>query len=307
MHIQCKKCNHCEKTDTSFFVKLIGGSLPVGGYWAWVTYFFAGTGFALPICIAIITGGVAMLVFADEIVAWISKRYDCPKCNGNQWVAIDDEVAKKVRKAQQQIQQLNTENTKYKLEIKQLSDELAQRKNELQEYIKTTFQERIIVNTQNTYDDEYIKKLENDFDFLMEQWESQESKISQLIQSQQVKDELESIANAYTKQEMKVVDKIKMRFCKLYQKVSISDKSYKRLIRMNDDELLKFEQEIKNLNDGKFDFRDNIYGADVKEIDFNQSGRLYIRKTDNHYNVVLVGNKNTQNKDIEWLKKRYPK
>lgn len=307
MHIQCKKCNHCEKTDTSFFVKLIGGSLPVGGYWAWVTYFFAGTGFALPICIAIITGGVAMLVFADEIVAWISKRYDCPKCNGNQWVAIDDEVAKKVRKAQQQIQQLNTENTKYKLEIKQLSDELAQRKNELQEYIKTTFQKNILVNTQNTHDDDYVKKLENDIDFLMEQWENQESKMLELIQSQEVKDELESIAIAYTKQEIRFVDKIKMRFRKLYQNISIDDKPYKRLARMNDDELLKFEQEIKKINDGQFDFRDNIHGADVKEVDFAGSGRIYIRKIDNVYSVVCVGNKNTQDKDIDWLKKYYPK
>lgn len=76
---------------------------------------------------------------------------------------------------------------------------------------------------------------------------------------------------------------------------------------MNDDELLKFEQEIKNLNDGQLDFRDNIYGTDVKEVDFAGSGRIYIRKIDNVYSVVCVGNKNTQDKDIDWLKKYYPK
>lgn len=314
MHIQCKKCNHCEKTDLAFFAKIIGGVTAGMGYWAWVAYFFAGTGFAMPICIAIMAGGGAMMAYSDKIIAWISQKYNCPKCDGNQWIAIDDETVKKVRETAQKvrmaelkIQLLNQENAKYKSEIRQLSNELTQRKNELQEYIKTTFQDNIIVNTKNTHDDEYVKKLENDIDFLMEQWESQESKMLELIQNQQAKDELESIANAYTKQEMKVIDKIKMRFRKLYQKVGISDKSYKRLARMNDDELLKFEQEIKNLNDGKFDFRDNIYGADVKEIGFNQSGRFYTRKTDNHYNVVLVGNKNTQDKDIEWLKKRYPK
>lgn len=307
MHIQCKKCNYCEKTDKSFFVKLIGGATAGMGYWAWVAYFFAGTGFAMPICIAIMAGGGAMLAFSDTIVPWISKMYDCPECHGNDWVAIDDEAVEKIRLAQQKIQQLNTENAKYKLEIKELSDDLNQKKNEIQEYIKTTFQENVIVNTQNSYDDDYVKKLENDFYFLMEQWENQESKILELVQSQEAKDELENVATAYTKQEMKVIDKIKMRFRKLYQKVSIEDKSYKRLVRMNDSELLKFEQEIKKLNEGQLSFRDDIYGADVKEVDFDGSGRFYIRKIDDVYSVVCVGDKNTQDKDIEWLKKHYPK
>lgn len=289
----------------AFFAKIIGGGMAGGGFWAWVTYFFAGTGFALPICIAIVTGGVAMLAFSDEIVAWISKKYDCPVCKNNQWIAIDDEAVEKLKLAQRKIQELNAENTKYKSEIKQLSDELSQRKIDFQEYIKTTFQDNIIVNTQNTHNDEYVKQLENDIDFLIEQWESQESRILELIQNQQVKDELENIANAYTKQTMKVMDKIKIRFHKLYQKVNINDKSYKRLARMSDDELLKFEQAIKKLNDGQLDFRDNIYGTTIKEVDFSHTGRLYIKKTENIYEVVCVGNKNTQEKDITFLKKHY--
>lgn len=314
MHIQCKNCNYCEKVDKAFFAKLLGAVTASMGYWAWVSFFFAGTGFAMPICIAIMAGGGAMMAYSDKIVAWISTKYDCPVCKNNQWIAIDDEAAdklklaiQKARLAQRKIQQLNAENARYKSEIKELSDELNQKKNEFQEYIKTTFQENILVNTQNTYDDDYVKKLENDFGFLMEQWENQESKILELTQSQEIKDELESFALAYTKQEMKVIDKIKMRFRKLYQKVSIDDKPYKRLARMNDDELLKFEQEIKKINDGQFDFRDNIHGADVKEVDFAGSGRIYIRKIDNVYGVVCVGNKNTQDKDIDWLKKYYPK
>lgn len=307
MHIQCKQCKHCEKTDMAFFAKIIGGVTAGMGYWAWVAYFFAGTGFAMPICIAIMAGGGAMMAYSDKIIVWISKNYPCPSCKGNQWIAIDDETATQIRLDQQKIQKLNQENAKYKSEIEQLSDALNQRKNELQEYIKTTFQKNILVNTQNTHDDDYVKKLENDIDFLMEQWENQESKILELTQSQEIKDELESFALSYTKQEMKVIDKIKMRFRKLYQKVSIDDKPYKRLARMSDRDLLKFEQEIKKIHEGEFDFRDNIHGADVKEVDFDDSGRIYIRKIDNVYSVVCVGNKNTQDKDIEWLKKYYPK
>ncbi|AUX46386.1 uncharacterized protein SOCE26_078920 [Sorangium cellulosum] len=62
--------------------------MPIGGFGAWVTYLFAGTGFALPIVIAIISGGTAMLVFKDEIVRWlINRRYKCPKCRAIDWEA----------------------------------------------------------------------------------------------------------------------------------------------------------------------------------------------------------------------------
>jgi len=70
------------------FVKIIGGAMPIGGFWLWVTYLLAGTGLALPIVIAIITGGTAMLIFKDEIVEWIINRgYKCPKCGAVDWVA----------------------------------------------------------------------------------------------------------------------------------------------------------------------------------------------------------------------------
>ncbi len=293
MYIQCKNCNHYEKTDKSFFVKIIGGVTASMGYWAWVAYFFAGTGFAMPICIAIMAGGGAMLAFSDKIIPWISKNYNCPKCNNNEWEAIDDEAVEK-------IELLNAQNAKYKLEIKNLSNELMQRKNELQEYIK----KQIKIDNNNVKNSEYIKRLESDVDFLMEELENKENAMLELIQNQE---ELNNIINAYKKQEVKMIEKIKIRFRKLYQNVSIGDKSYKFIVHLNDDELLKFEQEIRNLDNGKLNFRDNIYGADVKEIDFSGSGRIYIRKIENCYNVVCVGNKNTQDRDIDWLKKRYPK
>lgn len=88
MRIKCKVCGNSEKVVAELFVKIIGGSMPVGGYWAWVTYFFAGTGFAMEIVIAIIVGGVSILVFKDEIVEWIVNRgYQCSSCGAIQWEA----------------------------------------------------------------------------------------------------------------------------------------------------------------------------------------------------------------------------
>lgn len=86
MRIKCRDCSYSEKTSVETFVKIIGGAMPIGGYWAWVTYLFAGTGLAMPIVVAIIGGGTAMLVFKDQVVQWIVNRgYECPKCGSVSW------------------------------------------------------------------------------------------------------------------------------------------------------------------------------------------------------------------------------
>ena len=64
-HIKCKNCGHQEDFDLTLLTKIIGGATVGFGFWAWVAYIFAGTGLALPICIAIITGGVGVLAFVN--------------------------------------------------------------------------------------------------------------------------------------------------------------------------------------------------------------------------------------------------
>ena len=89
MDIKCGDCGHIESTSLKFFLRVIGGALPVGGYWAWVTYFFAGTGFAMPIVIAMIAGGSALLMFQKEIVEWLTnKGYVCTKCGASNWDTV---------------------------------------------------------------------------------------------------------------------------------------------------------------------------------------------------------------------------
>jgi len=57
--------------------------------WAWVTYLFAGTGLALPICIAIVTGGIGVLSYSDEIAKWfVNKGYKCSKCGASNWQVV---------------------------------------------------------------------------------------------------------------------------------------------------------------------------------------------------------------------------
>ena len=90
MYIQCKRCSYSETLDKRFFVKVLGGVVSGFGFWAWVAFLFAGTGFALPICIAIVTGGVAIAAFSDEIAGWVSSRYECPQCRSKAWKVVKD-------------------------------------------------------------------------------------------------------------------------------------------------------------------------------------------------------------------------
>ena len=109
---------------------------------------------------------------------------------------------------QQKLEQLNTKNAKYKSEIKKLSDDLIQRKNELQNYIKKSIQENTGINNQKSYDDEYVKRLENDFDFLMEELKNKENTILELLKNQE---DLNNITNAYSRQETKVIERMEAR------------------------------------------------------------------------------------------------
>lgn len=90
MYIKCKNCSHKETLDKRFILKVLGGAFAGGGFWAWVAYFFAGTGFALPICIALVTGGVALAAFSNEIAVWVSSRFDCPNCNKRDWTVVSE-------------------------------------------------------------------------------------------------------------------------------------------------------------------------------------------------------------------------
>lgn len=88
MKIRCTSCGYREEVNTRLFIRIIGGVMPFGGYWAWVTYFFAGTGFAMPIVIAIMAGGVALLVFQNEITTCIcNQQYKCEHCGKHDWKA----------------------------------------------------------------------------------------------------------------------------------------------------------------------------------------------------------------------------
>lgn len=107
MRIKCLDCGHSEEVTLDLFVKIIGGATAGFGFWAWVSFLFAGTGFAMTICIAIIGGGAAMLAYKNEIIDWLIKKgFACKGCGGQKWAALTPEMEREMNAKDAKIDEL---------------------------------------------------------------------------------------------------------------------------------------------------------------------------------------------------------
>ncbi len=105
VYLQCKHCGHCEEINLELFVKILGGATVGFGAVAWPTFLFAGTGFAMPLCLAIIAGGTAIASYSKELTEWFSKKYECKNCGSNKWETVTEKelVLKEVLKEKELI------------------------------------------------------------------------------------------------------------------------------------------------------------------------------------------------------------
>ena len=90
LFIRCNHCGYTTKVTKELFAKILGAATVGFGFKAWVGFLFAGTGFAMAICIAILAGGVAMMAYAKTIVEWLNKRYSCPQCSNKSWDTYEE-------------------------------------------------------------------------------------------------------------------------------------------------------------------------------------------------------------------------
>lgn len=279
MRIRCLECGHSEVVSVDLFVKILGGATAGFGFWAWVSFLFAGTGFALPICIAIAAGGTGMLILKDPIVKWIvNKGYECEKCGGKKWSAVSSEMEKEIDEKEAKISILENES-------KELKKDLTDKEKEVVEYIKKQ-------------DSSFSLK---DVDVLFGEIDEKNSEIEVLLKDN------ENLKESYLSARKKVAGNLEKQFSALYSSLSFSKRALKRIERLEGGERLKLEQQLGFLqhNPQNANFRDDIMGTDVKELGFGTSGRIYVRKEGSRYIVVCVGNKNSQNADLKHLKNTY--
>lgn len=112
------------------------------------------------------------------------------------------------------------------------------------------------------------------------------------------------------KQRTKGFDSVQKRFKTLYKNISVNDRAISGFVDLEDDMKIKGEEIIHKLNeDPEFvQIKRKVFGKKsrktVQEVIFAYKGRLYFRKTkDNRIEILTIGTKNTQSKDLEFLDK----
>lgn len=169
--IKCQECGHYDEVNKLFFVKLIGGAVIGLGWWAWISFLFAGTGFAMAICIAIVAGGAGMMTYSKEITEWVSERYDCPKCGKRSWkMMTDDEMHMEKMNAHLQHQNETLNN-----DVKSGINDIKKAQDETNKNIKKGFDEvnrklDSISTSLKFYKEEVTEKLNNSFNEDEREW-----------------------------------------------------------------------------------------------------------------------------------------
>ena len=144
-----------------------------------------------------------------------------------------------------------------------------------------------------------------------------ETNLALQIKQQEEIDSLKEKIDQYTKslqkesrQKTKNYPSIKKRFDTIYKNLSINERAINGFIDLTDDMKIKVEEIIHQLNEDPklVSIKRKVFGKKghetVLEVIFAYKGRLYYRKTkDNKIEVLVIGTKNTQTKDLEFLEK----
>ena len=111
-----------------------------------------------------------------------------------------------------------------------------------------------------------------------------------------------------SKQKAKAFNSTRKRFKALYKNISVNERAISGFIDLTDDMQIKGEEIIHKLNEDPafVQIKRKVFGkkgrTTVQEVIFAYKGRLYFHKLkDNRIEILTIGTKNTQAKDLEFL------
>ena len=206
------------------------------------------------------------------------------------------------RKEIDRLQHLEEQNT---LKLENLLSE--------REHLKSKFEEL----KQNLYS-EKTKALRNE-DELIDEIDGLEKKLNEnlLLQDAQQEEILElqerleaqqKSQRKNRKQKVKVEDNIRKRFQTLYKNINFHERAIRGFVDLKDELKLKAEEVIHQLNEDAslVTIKRKVFGGKrqktVLEVIFGYKGRLYFRNTEERrVEVLAIGTKNTQTKELEFL------
>jgi cell division protein FtsB len=163
------------------------------------------------------------------------------------------------------------------------------------------------------------KKAERNEDDLFEEIEALEAKLTENL-ARQSSQQLEIVAleekirqtgqgqQKPGKPKTKSSDSVKKRFKALYKKLSVNDRAIGGFLDLDEELKIKAEEIIHQLNKGpdQVTVKRKVFGGKgqktVLEVAFGYKGRLYFRNTgDRQIEVLAIGTKNTQARELEFL------
>ena len=160
-------------------------------------------------------------------------------------------------------------------------------------------------------EDSIKRNLEVNESFTLEEMEEiftqiddQDNKIQDL---QKKNEDLNDDTLEYKRIAEKFSRNLENRFKYLYPTLQVTERTFKQIVKLDEKEFMKLENQLALLHHSPetFKFRDKIHGTEIYEKEFNRSGRIYIEKNANIYGIVCVGDKGSQSKDINYLKRSY--
>jgi hypothetical protein len=159
-------------------------------------------------------------------------------------------------------------------------------------------------------------------DEMMDELVSLEEKISQTLSEQDGQVEeinalrekiklFEKENESKNRQLLKGGDAVKKRFSALYKKITVHERAIDGFVALTEEMKIKAEEVIHQLNDDPkiVQIKRKVFGKKnretVFEVIFAYKGRLYFKRdAGNRVEVLVIGTKLTQNKDLTFLDKR---
>ena len=210
----------------------------------------------------------------------------------------DTEKSKKITRLLN-LEKNQTKNLKALVKIKQkLTSEISDMRKRLEkERVKTIKNEEEMIKE--------ILALEEKFNKNLTLQNTKQEEIDTLIEK--IK-RFEKANRKDSRQKEKTLNSVRKRFKTLYKNASINEKAINGFMDLPDDMKIKSEEIIHKLNeDQKYvKVKRKVFGKKgritIQEVIFAYKGRLYFRNTKgSRIEILTIGTKNTQTKDLEFL------
>ena len=160
------------------------------------------------------------------------------------------------------------------------------------------------------------KRASKNEDEMIEEIMALEEQINQnLARQKQRQDEIDSLTEKLSRYEkerpkLKASEALQKRFKAIYKNISVRERALSGFIDLTDNLKIKAEEIIHQLNEdpGLVAVKRKVFGKKgretVLEVVFAYKGRLYFRRLkDNRIEILAIGTKNVQAKDLQFLDK----